>query len=162
MIENIEDDANVCQSCGQRLSYKGSVSRGTVQTLRAIAKFIEQKGINIVHLEKEMVQMGRLTGNQSGNAKGHMVRLGLLAHLKEEPGNYCLTEKAMGFLNGMPIPRHVSVSKRTEVKGSHTVTHSDEMCTVNQFNKAGDYWEVPGFEIRAGRVILGNSKVVEV
>lgn len=149
-------DHNVCESCGQRLSYRSSVSKGVVRALKTICKFVEGKGINAVHIEKELVQGGILTGNQGRNAT-HMVRLGLLAHL-EEPGNYCLTAKAMGFLNGNPIPKYAEVSKRTEGKGSHTVQSSGEDCTIRDFTK-GEEWEVPGFEIRSGHVIKGNSKI---
>lgn len=121
--------------------------------LKRIYRFIERKGINAVHIEKEMVQTGMLTGNQKGNAVGHMVRLGLLAHIEGEPGNFCLTRKAVDFLNGQPIPKYAEVAKRTGEHGSRTVSHSEETCTIKDFNRAGDYWEVPGFEIREGRII---------
>lgn len=148
----MSDDRNICQSCGQRLGYRSAVSRGTVVTLEKVKDFVEKKGINAVHIEKELVQQGILTGNQGGNAKGHMVRLGLLAHVGE-PGNYCLTTRALEFLAGAPIPKEVVVRKRTEAEGSHTEEPSAETCTIGQFRKKGDYWEVPGFEIREGRVI---------
>jgi len=150
-MEN-EDNANICHACGQRIGYRSAVSRGTVVTLQKIRDFVEDKGINAVHIEKEMVQVGKLTGTQMGNAKGHMVRLGLLAHVGE-PGNYCLTSMAMAFLAGAPIRKEVTVKKRTEEKGSHTVESSAETCTIADFRKKGDYWEVPGFEIHSGSVI---------
>ena len=146
------DTSNICHACGQRIGYRSAVSRGTVVTLQKIRDFVEDKGVNAVHIEKEMVQAGKLTGTQMGNAKGHMVRLGLLAHVGE-PGNYCLTDMAMKFLAGAPIRKEVTVKKRTEDKGSHTVEGSVETCVIGDFRKKGDYWEVPGFEIRSGSVI---------
>ncbi len=161
MIETLDLEENVCPHCGQRIAYRSAVSKGHVRVLRVIVKLIQQKGVNVVHVEKELVQAGLLTGNQGRNCT-HMVRLGLLAHLQGETGNYVLTDKAMRFLNGEPIPKYVIVSKRTEGKGSHTVTHSKELVSISAFSKKGEEWEVPGFEIKAGRVITGNSNIFEV
>lgn len=152
----MSSNPHVCASCGQTTAYRSAMSRGIVITLQTIREYIEEKGVNAVHLEKELVQTGRLTGNQKGNAAAHMVRLGLLAHL-DEPGNFCLTERAMRFLAGMPIPREAFVAKRTEHKGSHTIETSEETCTIKDFRKDGDYWTVPGFEIRSGRVMQGDT-----
>lgn len=146
------DDNNVCPTCHQRLAYRSSVSRGIVHTLKQIATLVESKGVNAVHIEKEMVQKGLLTGNQGRNYT-HMVRHGLIAHVAGEPGNYALTRKAMGFLAGDPIPKTVVVSKRSEEGGSHTTGYGDEVCVISDFNGKGEYWTVPGFDIREGRVI---------
>lgn len=154
-------DDNVCGACGQRLGYKSSMSKGIVAVLKLVMQKVEEKGLNVVHIEKEMVQTSILTGNQGRNAT-HMVRLGLLAHIDGETGNYCLTRKAMEFLNGDPVPKWVEVSKRREGEGSRTVAHSDETCVVSDFAGKNEYWEVPGFEIKEGRIIKGNSRVVEL
>lgn len=145
-----------CPHCGQRMGYRSSVSRGTADVLKMIFKKVTEKDTNAVHIEKELVQTGRLTGNQGRNCT-HMVRLGLIAHIKGEPGNYCLTNKGIDFLNGLPIPKYVTVEKRTAGHGSRTVTHSEETCTIKDFNRKGEYWEVPGFEIKEGRVIPPNA-----
>ena len=148
-----------CPHCYQKIGgYQSSVSKGVVETLKRIYGVVEKKGLNIVHIEKEMVQEGLLTGNQAGN-KTHMVRLGLLAHIEGEPGNYALTTKAVNFLNGEPIPRRVKVEKATAKGGSRTVSHSEEMCTIRDF-KGGEYWIVPGFEIREGRII--QARMLEI
>jgi len=113
---------------------------------------IDEKGINAIHIEKELVQRGKLTGNQGRNCI-HMTKLGLIAHIKDEPGNYCITTKGADFLNGKEISKSVTVKKRTESEGSRTTEHSNEMCTIHDFQGKGEYWEIPGFEIREGRII---------
>lgn len=138
------------------MGYRSGVSRGTVKVLKMIFKKVAEKDTNAIHIEKELVQRGFLTGNEGRNCT-HMVRLGPIAHVEGEPGNYCLTRKGVDFLNGNPIPKYVTVAKRTESHGSRTVTHSEETCVIQDFNKAGEYWEVPGFEIKEGRVIPPNA-----
>jgi len=148
-----------CEHCGQSIGYDSSVSKGTVWVLKTIYQKVAEKNVNAVHIEKELVQTGRLTGNQGRNCI-HMVRLGLIAHIDGEPGNYCLTRKGVAFLNGDAIPKRVSVSKKTIDHGSVTTTASDETCVIQDFNRKGEYWEVPGFEIQEGRIIQPN--VVEI
>lgn len=143
-----------CHACGQRITgYRSAVSRGVADTLKKIYAFVLEKGLNVVHIEKELVQAGRITGNAGGNAQGHMVRLGLLAHIENEPGNYAITTKGVEFLNGTPIPKWVRVAKATKDKGSHIVEHAEETCTIRDFDRKGEYWEIPGFEIKEGRII---------
>lgn len=160
MIINDEKDENVCGECGQSLQYKSAVSRGTVAMLKAISAMVDRKGINVVHIQKELVKEGALTPNQAQNIT-HCVRLGLVAHV-EDAGNYCLTTKAMNFLNGEDIPKYAYVKKRTAEQGAHTEGSSEEMCNAKDFIKKGSYWEVPGFEIREGHVVRGNSRLIEV
>ena len=133
------------------MGYKSSVSRGVVETLKKIVEAIKAKGINTIHIEKELVRTGILTGTQGKNAT-HIVKLGLLAHSPDEIGNYCITKKAMSFLNGEAIPKYVIVSKTNRSSGSRTVSQSEEMCTISNFTD-GVFWEVPEFEIREGRII---------
>ena len=156
-MDRIEQE--FCPHCGQRMGYRSSVSRGTVAVLKTIFKQIAAKDTNAIHIEKELVQRGYLTGNQGRNCT-HMVRLGLLAHVDGEPGNYCLTRKAVDFLNGAPIPKYATVSKRTEAHGSKTIITSEETCTIRDFDQVSEYWEVPGFEIKEGRIIPPN--VIEI
>lgn len=145
-------DQEYCPHCGQKLGYKSAISRGTVEVLKKISRVVDEKGINAVHIEKEMVQKGILTGNQGRNCT-HMVRHGLLAHIEGKAGNYCITRKGMGFLRGEAIPKFITVSKANQNEGSRTVDHGEEMVTIRQFSKSGEYWEVPNFDIREGQVI---------
>lgn len=149
----INDPENVCPTCHQSIAYKSAVNRGLCEALKKILAYIEKKGVNAVHLRKELSSQGVITDSQHRNIEAHGVRLGLVAHIENEPGNYCLTTKGMDFLNGEPIPRYAMVQKRTEDAGSHTILVSAETCTMRDFLRKGDYWEVPGVYIQEGRVI---------
>jgi len=148
----MEVEKTHCDHCGQSLYSEYTISRGLRDALKKVARFIEVKGINIVHLQKEMVDTGWLTSNQSTNLRTHGIYTGIIAHA-EEVGNYLITQKGFRFLNGEEVTKSAWVLKRTKEKGSHVIFTPDEMCNVRQFDKKGEYWEVPNFEIREGRVI---------
>lgn len=150
-----------CESCGQKTSgYRSAVSKGTVAVLKKIYHFVEKKGLNTVHLVKEMGAAGILSANEVGNANSHMVRQGLLAHIESEPGNFALTAKAVGFLNGAAISKWVRVAKRTKGNPAKTIETSQEICVISDFDRGGEYWEVPGFEIKEGRIIRPPTMVL--
>lgn len=160
---NQEDDQEehpereVCDACGQSINYRSAVGRGIVEALKSMSKFIEKKGINAVHLHKELVIEKVWTEMQERNMTVHGVRLGLVFHIEDEVGNYGLTTKAMQFLAGENIPKYAYVKKRTEEQGSHTFGVSKQTCNVKDFTKKDAYWEVPGFEIQEGRVITRST-----
>jgi len=141
-----------CESCGQRIGYRSTVSKGIVKILEKVAEAIEEKGINVIHVRKELVDTGKMSLTQHNNLT-HLTRLGLLANVDGEVGNYLITAKGMHFLNGGRIPREVTVQKATKDKGSHVIDRSDETCSIHDFMGKGEYWIVPGFEIREGRII---------
>lgn len=121
-------------------------------TVTVPVTFPSHRELIVINMKKELVEPGLITVTQFGN-RSHMEKLGLIAHL--EVSNYCLTRKAMAFLQGEPIPREVVVKKSAKGKtgASKTVQHSTETCTIHDFMDKGEYWIVPGFEIQEGRVI---------
>lgn len=136
------------------------MSRGLRDTLRAVARFVEKKGINVAHMQKELVAEGYITPNQAANLWTHGIRLGIVAHVEGEPANYLITKRGFDFLNGEAIPKYAYSSKRTKEQGTRTTSTSEEMCVATDFNKKGEYWEVPNFEIQQGRVIPNLQKTL--
>lgn len=111
----------ICACCNQSTTYLLAIDRGTVDIVRAIAVAIFRKGINVVHPRKEMetsqnmdfdlmIREGMLTSNQVGNLSRPRFH-GLIAKIKDNPGNYCLTTKGAQFLKGQPISRFAIISK---------------------------------------------------
>lgn len=141
-----------CETCGQRIGYGSRVSRGTAHVMQAIYRRVKEKNLNAVHIEKELMAKGILTKTQAGN-RTHLVRLGLIIDLPET-GNYAITRRGQDFLNGKPVPREAFTKKTTKDKHSHTLFTSDETITIHDVLKKGEYWEVPGFTISEGRVIM--------
>lgn len=153
-------DGSLTDGCGQSIGTFYSMSRGLRDSLRAMSRFIEKKGINVAHMHKELVAERYLTTSQATNLWTHGVRLGVVAHVEDETGNYLITNRGFAFLNGEPIPKYAMATKRTRVKGTRTIETSVEKCVASDFNKKNEYWEVPGFEIREGRVITGQSAML--
>ena len=141
-----------CPTCHQTTTYILAIDPGTVHILKQVALFIGKKGINIVHPRKEME--GRyLTSNQVGNltrARSH----GLIARIKGNPGNYCLTTKGAAFLHGSPINRFAILSKAEK----HQIGYLDEgieTCVISDFNNPAEpYWEGINYDIEEGRVVV--------
>ena len=143
-------DNQICPHCGQSTIYYLSIDRGTVKIVKQIARFIGQKGINAVHPRKEM-EGKWLTSNEVGNLTRPRAN-GLIAKIKGNAGNYCLTIKGSAFLNGVPIHK-TSIRSKVEEK---TIGYLEEdgMTTINDYNTANDYWEGIGYEIKAGEIIV--------
>lgn len=140
----------VCPYCHQRLTYELAIDRGTVETLKTIASYIKKKGINAVHLTKELQGKG-LTAYQIGNVSRLRFH-GLIAKIKGEAGNYCLTRKGIAFLEGREIPKIAFIQKSQAGHGAKLLEYGDEMCTIRDF-ATGQYWEGIGYEIKEGRVL---------
>lgn len=153
-----------CSCCHQTTTYLLPVDRGTVDIVRALAAAIFRKGINIVHPRKEMenkltpgmdydlmIKEGMLTSNQVGNLSRPRFH-GLIARVKDNPGNYCLTTKGAQFLRGSDIPRFAIISKE---KGHQIGYYMAEEYTVNIKDFAPDekYWEGINFDIVEGRIV---------
>lgn len=144
----------VCECCGQTKTYAISIDHGTVDIVKQIARFIGQKKINCVHPRKEM-EGKWLTSNQVGNLSRPRLH-GLIAKVKDNPGNYLLTPKGARFLKGEHIPRVAIVLKATEKSEKRNIGYFDEendRCTVNDFNGKGEYWEGIGYSVEEGRVV---------
>ena len=139
-----------CDCCGQTTSYLLAMDKGSVHIVMAIAKAVKKKGINAIHPRKEM-EGTYLTSNQVGNLTRPRAH-GLIAKVKGNAGNYCLTQKGLDFLNGSRIPKYTVMSKVEK----RQVGYFEEFkyhCTINSFISVEDYWEGTGFEIKQGSVI---------
>jgi len=150
--DELPDKNTHCETCGQRIGYGSRISRGTAHVMQAIYRRVKEKNLNAVHIEKELMATGIITKTQAGN-RTHLVRLGLIIDLPDT-GNYAITRRGQDFLNGKPVPREAFTKKTTKDKHSHALFTSDEMVTIHEVLKKGEYWEVPGFTISEGRVIL--------
>lgn len=168
MSIELYNEQEVCPHCQQTLYYRFDIDKGSCEILKKMVRFIKDKGINAVHPHKEMAKAGIITSRELDNIarlKSH----GLVAHIKGERGNYCITNKAFDFLGGEPIPRTVAIKKKTKGQRSHVVAHSDEEVTIDMFgNEWNEYWSANGYTITEGRVIneppvKGKSnKVIEI
>lgn len=155
----ISYEPELCGCCGQTKTYALSVDKGTVEIVRAIAKFIEKKGVNIVHPRKELEGNG-LSSNQVGNLSRPRLH-GLIAKVKGEAGNYLLTQKGSFFLNGEAIPRVAIIQKgiADNEGGARNIGYYKEVeltCKAKDFYN-GEYWEGINYTIREGRVVRNNQ-----
>lgn len=136
-----------CSCCKQTQEYLLPIDRGTCEILKAIARKIEMKKINLVHLRNELEGVS-LTSNQVGNAtrpRSH----GLIAKVKGHPGNYCLTTKGAQFLRGQPIHKYAI---RSKVEDRTVGYWGEEQCTIFEFTPESERWEGIGYDIIAGEV----------
>lgn len=142
---------DICGACGQSKTYLIPIDRGTTEITRAIAAAIRVKGINAIHPRREMEPLGLLTSNQIGNlSRPH--RHGLIAKVKGEPGNWCLTSKGSRFLRGERVPKFAIVSKVT----GHQIGYFEPLrltTTIQECLKAGERWEGIDFQIVEGRIL---------
>ncbi len=149
----------VCSCCNQSTTYILAIDHGTAHIVKQIARFIGKKGINAVHPRKEM-EGSYLTSNEVGNlsrARFH----GLIARIKDEPGNYLLTKKGASFLRGEAIPRFAIISKVTghnegyynEETDTVVIYDYDPKNPINIGTEESDYWEGIGYDIHEGRII---------
>lgn len=148
---------DICECCGQTTTYLLAIDKGTAEIVKAVARYIGQKGINAVHCGKEMETEGLLTSNQVDNLTRPQ-KHGLLARVPGNPGNYLLTRKGSDFLHGKPVPRFVIVQKGRAEERAHTLGYFEPekyTVTINDFNSTepGEYWEGINYEVREGEVI---------
>lgn len=152
----------VCHACNQTKNYFIGLDRGTVIILKALSKRIELKGVNAVHLNKEMevpkkmwryewaVTDGVLTSRQIGNITRARVH-GLVAKVKESSGSWCITDKGFDFLRGMPIDKYKEIDKAT--KRSETYMPGKFLVTAQSLMKKEDFWESINYHIKNGHVV---------
>lgn len=142
---------DMCPACKQSCTYVIGIDKGSVDIMKAIARFIGEKGINAVHPRKEM-EGKYLTSNQVGNLSRPRMH-GLIAHMKGERGNYILTKKGASFLKGEAIPRYAIISK-AERRQVGYFNPEVLTCRIYDYNESGEpYWEGINYDIEEGRVI---------
>lgn len=161
---NIGYTPEVCTCCGQTTTYILGIDQGTVDIVKAVSIAIQRKGINMIHPWKEMqapkskldyvtiTLEGLLTPMQLTNlsrARAH----GLIAHVHDQHGNYCMTTKGAQFLNGCEIDRYAIMSKSE----GHQIGYFEpgkHMVTVKSFQRKGEpYWQGINYDIIEGRII---------
>lgn len=151
------------KGCGQTLEYLLALDRGTTEIVIAVAAAVRRKGINAIHLTKEMEvphdawslerarAEGVLTSTQIGNAsRAH--RHGLIAAIKGERGNWCLTSKGASYLRGQKVAKYAIVSK---VTGHQAGYFEPEKLTITIWEALGqgERWDGIDYDIREGRII---------
>jgi hypothetical protein len=147
-MKNINYVPETCGECKQTTTYVLAIDKGTVHIVKQIARFIGKKGINAVHPRKEM-EGTYLSSNEVGNLTRPRAH-GLIAKIKGNAGNYCLTSKGAAFLHGQPIERYAIRSKTLGKTIGYVEGHN---VTISEFNAAGDMWEGVGYGISEGNVI---------
>lgn len=119
--------------------------------------FIDRKGINAVHLTKELGGRRLLSSYQIGNIS-HLRFHGLVAKIKNEPGNYCITNKGFDFLKGETINKTAIIKKGTKGASPHNIGYGDEKCKISDFDKKWiNFWESSCYIIKQGRVIKASE-----
>ncbi len=151
--------SKTCPQCGQSIDYAIPLDKGTCDIVRAISVHIGKKGINRVHPRKEMESRfadpanGLITSIMVGNltkARAH----GLIAKVKGNSGNYCLTGKGARFLRGEAVPK-VAIMSKVE---HHQIGYLSDEQGQPQMVKVSDFidektWAGINFEIREGFVV---------
>ena len=155
--EKIKFVPTTCQCCGQTDTYILPVSKGVVNIVKGLARCIKQKQINVAHIAKELLAEGYITANERNNISRPRSH-GLVAHIPNETGNYCLTKKGAAFLRGeITIPKYAICSKTT----GHQIGYFEpekHFVHVAEYNEPGQMWEGIGFEVTEGRVISSLEK----
>lgn len=143
----------MCECCGQSKTYLLAIDPGTVKILRAVARAIGIKGVNVVHAHKELLADGYITANERSNISRPRAH-GLIAKVKGESmrGNYCLTKKGADFLRGARVPKYAIMSKAE----GHQMGYfePDEFSvTMTEVMRSEEYWEGINYTIESGQVV---------
>lgn len=145
-----------CEHCGQSETYLLAIDRGSADIVYAIAKAIGEKGINAVHPRKE-IEGKYLTSNQVGNLSRPRFH-GLIAKIKGNPGNYCLTKKGGAFLRNEPVPRFAIISKAESRQIGYWEPEKFEIRIRELLPQSGkEYWEAVNYEISEGDIITKSK-----
>lgn len=157
----------ICGECGQAKTYLLPLDRGTTVIVSAFAAAVRHKGINVIHPTKEMEvpakqwnlnranTEGVLTSTQIGNLTRARVH-GLLARVKGEAGNWCMTTKGAQFLKNVPVPRFAVMRKSTAEKRSHKDEYFEPekyLITASELAREGENWAAIDFQIVDGRIV---------
>jgi len=143
-----------CECCSQRLYKPAVLSKGYAKMLVIISEFIEKKGVNVVHPEKELFKLGLFSVAQRVN----MTVLGDhgLVAKHESHGNWVLTRKGVDFLNGSEIWKVAAVEKATKRTVGH-IEKEGKTTLKKLLGKNAPYWQGLGFTIESGRVIRASE-----
>lgn len=172
MSKKYQFESPTCDCCGAKLFYPLAIDWGTAVIVKAVARAVRLKGINVIHPTKEMevpgsewnylraVNEGKLTSTQIGNLKGRAKAHGLVAQYKDEPGNYVLTSKGAKFLRGEPIPA-VRIRRKKGVttdypSGEKYYKPDQYQVTIHEILKPGSdfpVWDGIDFDIVNGRIV---------
>jgi hypothetical protein len=149
-MQKIKYVPEMCECCGQSTTYILAIDHGTSDILKKIARFIGKKGVNAVHPRKEMEGI-YLTSNQVGNLSRPRFH-GLIAAVRDNPGNYLLTPKGAKFLRGEPVPKYAIISK-AESRQIGYFEPDLYKATVLDFDDPSEYWEGINYEVIEGDII---------
>ena len=152
-MQKLKFEPNKCECCGLTTNYLLAIDKGTIEILKAVSRAIGDKGINIVHANKELIEKGYLTPLQRGNMSRPRAH-GLIAMVKGDgmKGNYLLTSKGAKFLRGeIRIPKYAIMNKVTSHQAGYFEAE-EHTVGVNDYME-GEYWEGIGYDIQQGRVV---------
>ncbi len=161
-------DPEVCDHCAQQITYLIPIDKGCVEILKAIAVAIRKKGINAIHPRKEMeidskkidhftmIAEGHLTSNMVGNLSRPRFH-GLIARIRAQTGNYCLTRKGAKFLKGESYPRYAIISKRLGGNIGYWMSEKYQV-NIKDFTSDEDLWEGIDFDIVEGKIVIDIVK----
>ncbi len=143
----------MCECCSQSKTYLLAIDPGTIKILRAVARAIGIKKVNVIHAHKELLANGYITANERSNIARPRAH-GLIAKVKGESmaGNYCLTKKGADFLRGSRIPKFAIMSK-TQHHQIGYLEPEELTVTINDVMRGEEYWEGINYTIEAGRVV---------
>jgi hypothetical protein len=147
----------ICPTCHQTTTYVLALDKGIRDIVRAVAIAIGKKGINQIHPRREMesktpeVHKGTLSSNQVGNLSRARMH-GMIAKIKGNPGNYCLTAKGAKFLKGEQVPAVAILDKAL----GRQIGYWPEagLMTIKEFIDDDPYWIGINYEIREGHVVV--------
>lgn len=149
-----KDKNKVCETCGQRVYTLSSLNKGIVNILIACSKFVEKKGVNVFHPEKELLAHGYITANQRGNIS-HLGNHGLIAK-HHEAGNWVMTKKGLDFLRGAAINKVAVIEKATKTTVGY-VSDAGQATLRDIIGNSEEYWQGCNYEIHNGRVVPKES-----
>ncbi len=159
-----------CDHCGMTTTYLLPVDRGASIITIAIAAAIRRKGINAVHVVKEMLipakewnlemaRQGYLDINKVRNV-GRTRLHGLIAKVKGHAGNYCLTPKGAAYLKGQSVPKY-AIRSKSQKKTIGYLEEEKYQTNIRAELAKETTWEGIDFDIVEGRVLIDppNQKV---
>lgn len=166
-MEKPKYEKEICSECGQFKTYLLPLDRGTATIVKAFSTAVRNKGINIIHPTKEMevpakewsyeraIHAGVLTSTQIGNFTRARVH-GLIARVKGEAGNWCLTTKGSQFLKGQKVPQFAIIRKSKAGERSHKDEYFEPekfQIDIYELSKQEEVWMGIDFEIQEGRIV---------
>jgi len=145
---------NVCEHCGQTTEYEEIMSKGLVDTLSTMAKYIINKKINAVHISKELEKTKLLTPTQ-GKVAHSLHWWGLIEPVSDNAGNWMLTQRGLDFLQDkISIPRSLLLKKKTWNEASVVLSQSEEEVSINEIKKFDcAYWQANTAYVLGGDII---------